>query len=382
MISNTVLQSGFWLCMAGLFYTFAGYPLLVRLLATVFPRRSQGDPASASPEVCVVLVAFNEEKRIADRLWNLLDSRHPKLRVIVVSNGSTDATVAEIGKVDDPRIHCIVMEGNSGKPPGLNAAMAQAGGEIIVFADARQFFTPETIPNLAAGFSDPEVGAVSGALSVDPSKSRVGEGVDAYWKLEKMIRSSEALFDSSIGCTGAVYAIRRSLFEPVPEDTILDDVVIPMRIAIGGSRVGFDSTAVAFDPQPLEPAAEKIRKQRTLSGNFQMLFRYPGWLLPWRNRLWWQLISHKYLRLVSPALLLLAFAANGLLVSLPLYRGLFVLHCLFYFLAAAGMLLPGVGFRLLSLPAGFVFLNAMTVRGLVFYLRGPSRQGWARPRPS
>jgi len=379
MSISAALQIVFWFSAAGVFFTFLGYPLLIRLLAGLYPRKVEVRAPSSPPAVCAVVIAFNEENRIVARIENLLASDYENLCVLVVSDGSTDATVAKIASMNHPRVQCIAREIRSGKAACLNVAVAQTCAELIVFADARQFFAADTISKLAANFRDPGVGAVSGALSIDPSKSSVGEGVDAYWKLEKFIRASESRFDSSIGCTGAVYAIRRNFFEPVPEDTILDDVVIPMRIALGNHRVLFDATAIAFDPQSLEPAAEKIRKKRTLAGNFQMMFRYPGWLVPWRNRLWWELIAHKYLRIVSPLLLMLAFASNALLAGNPVFFGFLGLQCLFYALAIAGMLLPRLKLRVISWPAGFVFLNAMTVRGFVYYLQLSGRNGaWER----
>jgi cellulose synthase/poly-beta-1,6-N-acetylglucosamine synthase-like glycosyltransferase len=382
MSISAALQIVFWLSSAGVLFTFLGYPLLIRLLAELFPCGPGGEKSAGLPGVCAVVVAFNEEQRIVARIENLLASGYEKLTVLVVSDGSTDSTAAKIATLNHPRVQCLARKIRSGKAACLNAAVAQVAAEIIVFTDARQRFAADTIQKLAAHFSDPKVGAVSGALVIDPSKSSVGEGVDAYWKLEKIIRAAESRFGSCIGCTGAVYAIRRGLFEPLPEDTILDDVVIPMRIALRNYRVLFDADAVAFDPQPLEPAAEKIRKKRTLAGNFQMLFRHPGWLLPWRNRLWWQLIAHKYLRIVSPALLVLAFASNTLLAARPVYLGLLGLQCLFYFLAMIGMALPSLKSPAISWPAGFVFLNTMTLRGFACYLqKGGQRGEWESHRP-
>jgi cellulose synthase/poly-beta-1,6-N-acetylglucosamine synthase-like glycosyltransferase len=194
--------------------------------------------------------------------------------------------------------------------------------------------------------------------------------------METSVRQSESDFDSCVGCTGAVCAIRRSLFQPVPQDTILDDVVIPMQIALSGHRVIYDSCAEAFDPQPLDPRAETRRKARTLAGNFQMLLRYPAWLLPWSNRLAFQLISHKYLRLAGPLLLLCALAASAALNAIPLYRACLAIQLLLYLLAAAGLALPSLRTRLFSIPAGFLFLNLMTLRGFLRYFFGPRGGAW------
>jgi cellulose synthase/poly-beta-1,6-N-acetylglucosamine synthase-like glycosyltransferase len=213
-------------------------------------------------------------------------------------------------------------------------------------------------------------------LMIETAATSVGGGVDAYWRLEKLIRAAESKVDSSIGCTGAVYAIRRNLFHPIPADTLLDDVVIPMQIALQNYRIAFEPGAIAFDPQSLEPERERIRKQRTLAGNFQMLFRNAGWLLPWRNRLWWQLISHKYFRLGGPLFLLVLFVSNVMLIEKPFYRYLLIGQCLFYLFALCGTLFKARKFFCFSAPAGFVFLNLMTIRGFFYFIGGGFQTGW------
>jgi cellulose synthase/poly-beta-1,6-N-acetylglucosamine synthase-like glycosyltransferase len=224
------------------------------------------------------------------------------------------------------------------------------------------------------------VGAVSGRLLIDSADGGVGGGVDAYWRLESLLRRVEARYDSCIGCSGAVYAIRRALYEPIPADTLLDDVEIPMRIAVQGYRVVYRQEAVAHDPQASEPGRESVRKRRTLAGNFQMLLRHPAWLLPWRNRLWWQLAVHKYLRLAAPFLMLAAFLLNLPLVHLAPGLAALILQVTFYALALAGMLLPRPRLKLLTLPAGFVFLNIMILRGLLDFATGQATATWKTVR--
>jgi cellulose synthase/poly-beta-1,6-N-acetylglucosamine synthase-like glycosyltransferase len=332
-------------------------------------------PRENWPPVSVVLVARNEAARIAARLQNLAASDYPTDRIefIVVSDGSTDGTEQVVESLGDLRARAIVLREQRGKASGLNAGVEAARGEIIVFADARQSFATDTIKELITAFENPALGAVSGELEIAGSNGGVGGGIDLYWRLERRLREAEAAVDSSIGCTGAVYAIRRSLFTPIPEDTILDDVVIPMQIAVRGARVGFSANARAYDPQPLDPALETRRKRRTLAGNFQMLFRYPGWLLPWKNRLWWQLIAHKYLRLVAPMFLVAAAAANLALLASPFYRFVGALQLAFYIFALLGLVVRA---RIFSVPAGFVFLNYNVLRGFAQYLAGNASSGW------
>ena len=359
-----------------LFYTYFGYPIFIWLLAKI-RRQANNNSANVLPTITVVISAFNEAKRLPHRIENLLASDYPadKLSVVVVSDGSTDNT-AEILDGFADRVRLINHSVRQGKAHCLNVAVGEADSDIIMFADCRQRFAADTINRLAALFVNPEVGAASGELMIESSSSNTGGGVDAYWKLEKFVRYHEGKFDSCIGCTGAVYAIRRSLFEPLPVDTILDDVVIPMRIALRGSRVLFEPAAVAFDPQSLEPEREKVRKQRTLAGNFQMLMRYPGWLLPSRNRVWWQLISHKYLRLVAPLFLVLLLISNALLASVPFFRWVFFAHVSFYIAAIIGFAARSLRLAVFSIPAGFVFLNVMTFRGFLYYLRYSRQPGW------
>jgi biofilm PGA synthesis N-glycosyltransferase PgaC len=149
-----------------------------------------------------------------------------------------------------------------------------------------------------------------------------------------------------------------------------------MEIARQGYRVIFEPAARSFDPLPVAAEREFARKRRTLAGNFQMLFRHPGWLWPRRHRLWWQLLCHKYLRLAAPVFLALQFVANAGLIASPAYAAAFAAQCAFYLAAVAGILLPKAKHRWLTLPAGFVFLNAATVAGLWHYLTRSSAPGW------
>jgi len=330
------------------------------------------------PRVSIVLVVYNEAAKIKQRIENLLSSDYPSqlLEIVVVSDGSNDETETIVSTFNHQQIKLVKQDKRSGKPAGINAAIEHCNGEIVVFCDARQQFKPDTVCRLVSHFSDDKIGAVSGALEVNKSSSSVGSGVDLYWKIEKTLRHSESLIDSCIGCTGAVYAIRKKLFEPLPQDTILDDVVCPMKIALKGYRVIYDNSAIAFDPQPLEPESEKVRKQRTLAGNFQMLFRYPDWCLPFKNRLFWQLISHKYLRLAGPLLMAGIFISNILLLSHPFYKLTFIGQIIFYFLAILGIIFKRARLKILSVPAGFLFLNFQVISGFIYYIKNRNPQTW------
>jgi|SRR5581483_5941155 len=372
----------FWVSTVILLYAFFAYSVLLWIFSRVLinPVEKQSIPGKVS----VVLVVYNEAGRIEQRLHNLVDALATceEFELVITSDGSTDATIEKIRNFAHPKIKLIDRAVRNGKAACINIGIAAASNSVVILADARQRFTTDTIEHLVANFADSKVGAVSGALEIEPSSGGVASAVDAYWRIEKTIRCNESKIDSCIGCTGAVYAIRREAFSPIPEDTILDDVVLPMMIALKGYRIIFESKAVAYDPQQLAPQLENIRKRRTLAGNFQMLFRYPTWLFPWRNRLWWQLISHKYLRLAGPFLLVLAFISSSCLAGNTVYRTLLAAQCLIYFLALVGILLPHLKMRLVAWPAGFVFLNWMTLHGFVDWMLQPRQAGWQTPRQS
>ena len=373
-----LLEGIFWASLAVLAYTYAGYQILIHLLAKIATRRLALASTERLPDVTVVVSAYNEQARIAARLNNLLSAEYDpdKLSIIVVDDASTDQTLSQVRALGDNRIRTLHNDRKRGKAACLNQALRNVETELVVFADARQSFEPDAIRRLAAHFSDPRIGAVSGALVLRQASSGIGDSVGLYWKLERRLRMDEARWDSAIGCTGAIYAIRAARYEQIPDDTILDDVVIPMNILLQGCRVAYDMDAVATEPQEVAAETEASRKRRTLAGNFQMLFRYPRWMLPWENRAWWQLISHKYLRILAPMFFAAALVSNIGLSSTVLYQVLLAAQILFYATAVLGLVAPRFATRVVSIPAGLLFLNMSAVHGLWCYLRGTYARGW------
>jgi cellulose synthase/poly-beta-1,6-N-acetylglucosamine synthase-like glycosyltransferase len=376
----------FWFSIAAIFYTFAGYPLIVWLLAKVRPHKVA--KSYIKPTVSVVIACLNEEKNIAARIENLFESHYPAelFEIIIVSDGSTDDTVKVVRRYQKNRLRVLHYGERKGKPTALNLGIENATGEIIVFADARQKFQPDVIKELVANFADAKVGAVSGAyLMSDNNGSSVGEGVGFYWKYEELIRKSEAQFNSVIGATGAIYAIRRELWQPLPAETLLDDVYTPMRIALQGYRVVFEEKAVAHDVAAASAAKEFSRKVRTLMGNYQLCQLMPRLLLP-TNGLLLQFFSHKILRLAAPIFLLLLFVANLLLAitskanaEAVFYQAAFVGQLIFYVSVLFGWLLSKSNRKVRIFNVAYVFsvMNAAALVGLFYFLFG-KRNVWVR----
>jgi cellulose synthase/poly-beta-1,6-N-acetylglucosamine synthase-like glycosyltransferase len=346
MESQVMTAVVFWTAIGIVLYVYAGYPALLEVWSRLAPKPvTRG---SATPGLSVVIAARNEAQRLGRRIDNLLESDYPldALEIIVVSDGSTDDTPAVLQSYG-ARIRSIAIPAG-GKARALNAGASAARHEVLVFADARQTFAPDALRALVAPLADPRVGGVSGELVLDcgPSEggATVGGGVGAYWRYEKWLRRRESLVASTLGSTGAIHALRRELWRPLPPDTILDDVLAPMRAVLAGSRVIFEASAKAFDRVSPVARVEFERKTRTLAGNFQILRLEPRLLVPFVNPVWLQFVSHKLGRLIVPYALVAVFVSSALLATAhAVYAVVFVSQLAFYGLAAYGALLERRG---------------------------------------
>jgi cellulose synthase/poly-beta-1,6-N-acetylglucosamine synthase-like glycosyltransferase len=356
-------------------YAYAGYPLVLWVWS-VYQRRTVLR-ASIIPPVSIVIAAWNEAPRLAARIENCLKQEYPfdRLEVVVVSDGSSDDTESVVHGYAPRVVRLVILAARQGKAAALNEGVAQATGDIIVFADARQQFSLTSVACLVANFSDPSVGAVSGELILESDPESGGaEGVGVYWKLEKWIRRKESESGSVVGVTGAIYAIRRALFTPLPPGTILDDLLVPMRIAMKGYRVLFDDRAKAYDRVSREYRDEFARKVRTLAGNYQAMVLCPDLVKPWRNPLWFQFMSHKVCRLAVPFMLMVLFVSSAVLAADFPYTLVFLAQVAGYFAALIGwgLIKVGVRERWTSAAYMFCFLNYAALVGAIRFARRDS----------
>lgn len=325
----------FWGSACVIFYIYLGYPLLLAAWARVRPvptRKARLDAIRTWPAVSIVVAARNEATRLPARLANLLELNYPGAReIVVVSDGSTDGTVDVVREylhvrgADAAPVRVLEIP-RAGKPAALNAGVAATRGEILIFADARQRFSPDALLELVANFADERVGGVTGELILDceggrGADSSIAEGVGLYWKYEKWLRRKESAIWSTLGATGAIYALRRSLWKPLPARTLLDDVLAPMRAVLEGHRIVFEERAIAYDRASSDAQAESRRKTRTLAGNYQILAQEPRILLPVVNPVWLQYVSHKIGRLLVPWALLCALFSSAVLAPSRWYYG-------------------------------------------------------------
>ena len=372
----------FWVSLLTLGYICVGYPVLARVRATMRPRTRLRAPIE--PTVTIIVSAHNEGERVERRLRNLLSLDYPadRLQIIFASDGSTDDTLERARAFEPEGVVVAEFTKRRGKPAMVNALVPRATGEIVVFADARQRFDRMALRALVANFADPGVGVVSGHLIMTAgSDAQIGgEGAAMYWQYEKLIRSTESRGGSTVGATGAIYAIRKALFEPIPADTILDDVLIPVRIARKGFQVVFEPAAKAFDVAPPNARGELMRKTRTIGGTFQ-LFARERWLLnPRLNPLWFETVSHKALRLLMPLLLATLLLSNLMLLDWWPYQLAMAGQAAFYAAALGGCLHreasgPGV---ILKLPFTMCLLSWATVLGFFRFVTDHQQVTWDR----
>jgi cellulose synthase/poly-beta-1,6-N-acetylglucosamine synthase-like glycosyltransferase len=330
--------------------------------------------------VSFVLAAHNEASQVPrrlDELTELIETTGIEGEIIVVSDGSTDATADIARSRLKVPVHVLELRARHGKAIALSEGCAFAQNEILVFADMRQTWAPNALAALLENFGDPTIGAVSGDLIIT-SGAGVLAGVGLYWRFEKWLRRRESLVFSMVGVTGAISAVRRELFRPIPAGMILDDVYWPLRVAMQGYRVVHDVRAQAFDRMPPRTKDEFGRKVRTLTGNFQLIASLPATLLPWRNPIWVQFVSHKLLRLLVPWSLL---GMLGLSVVLPgpWYEAVFWMQVTFYLLGLIGFA-PGAAVRVkpAAAAASFLVLNAASWFAFWVWVSGRAENSWQK----
>ncbi|MBL8852260.1 MAG: glycosyltransferase family 2 protein [Planctomycetaceae bacterium] len=372
----------FWFSVALLGYTYVGYPLLIWVAA--FCRRTRLDREPWQRPISVVLVAHNEGARIARKLDSIFasDCQSRFCEVVVASDGSTDDTALVAQAYPDDRVKVVAFPERRGKPACLNELIPECTADIVVLTDVRQELDPAAIRQLCENFADVRVGVASGELVLrQPGHaSAAARGIGAYWQYEKFIRKCESRFRSVPGATGAFYAIRRNVFRPIPAQTILDDVAIPMRIIAKGYHCAFDPAALAYDEASRSHEQESVRKRRTIAGCLQLLKQTPDWLDPRANPIWWEFVSHKVLRLLSPWLLVIIAVTNAVLVAHDPYFYLMALQGVLYLLAALGWHYQrsGQGSRIGGTLLMFVALNVTTVTAWWDAFRGRFSPTWRR----
>jgi hypothetical protein len=376
----------FWLSLIGILYTYMGYPVAMWMLARIRPRSWKAAPIA--PSVSVVLAVHDGIALLPGKIQHLLDLDYSNIQeIIVVSDGSTDGTVELLARQRHPLLKTIILTEHGGKAVAVNAGVAQAKGEVILFLDLRQEIAPGAIQQLVTNFADTKVGCVCGRLTLLPTGQDAASGAvgGVYWRYEQWLRGCEATIDSPVGVCGCFYAVRRELAVPQPAGMILDDMFQPLSIIRQGYRSVVDPQAHVYDTWPEKVEGEFHRKVRTLAGNFQ-LFQLAPWTLTPRNRVFFQLVSHKVARLAVPFLLVLLLVSSlALSAGSRVYAAFAALQVFGWALSIAGLRSRIAWLNRIAAPgSALLMLNAAAVAGLYKFLttRGPLWRIWNSSEPA
>jgi cellulose synthase/poly-beta-1,6-N-acetylglucosamine synthase-like glycosyltransferase len=378
------LICAFWGATSITLYTYVGYPLWIHLQSRLWPHPWRQAPIK--PTVSAILVVHNGAVLLSQRIDQLLSLDYPRAQIefIVVSDGSTDETNRIL--TGYPVIKPIILLKRHGKATALNVAMRKAKGEILVFLDIRPQIESSALQILLSNFADPKVGCATGEVILrDDGHDQVTKAVGSlYWRYEQWIRKCESKIDSPIGVYGGFYAVRQKLACALPEVTVLDDMLQPLNVIRRGFRSVVDARVHVQDVWPKRMQGEFDRKVRTLAGNFQLLQLAP-WLLSRENRLRFEFISHKLLRLVVPPLLIVLFVTSAMLASRSrFYEAVLAVQLILYIFAFLGEW-RGLGFlvRISGAARAFLMMNAAVIVGFFKFLftEGPLWEIWTPTAP-
>jgi biofilm PGA synthesis N-glycosyltransferase PgaC len=380
-----MMSALFYLAVVFVAYTYAIYPAIVMLLAhwTSPPRFAN---AGFAPPVTVIIPAYNEARYIVRKIESVLASSYQgRITVVVMSDGSADGTAEAAASIGDPRVIVRAHQERRGKITILNEAVMLTADPILVLTDAGEMLHRDAITRLVRWFSDPEVGAVSGEITLIETTTGFSRNLGVYWWYEERIREAESRVGCLVGAAGPLYAVRRECFRPLPADTVLDDVAIPFEVVRQGYSVKFEPKAIAYERATTEAATEIVRKRRTLSGNYQLIMRYSDLLNPLKSPIAIQFWSHKVFRLLVPYALLVVFVGTWFLPE-AIWGVVLASQLVFYGLAGVPFWFGHYRWfheylatkAFVSFPYTFCALNWAAVVGFYYYVADRYSVKWEK----
>lgn len=383
----------FWISLFIIFYTFAGYGILLYIMITL-KRAIKGKKQittnnNFTPTVTLLIAAYNEESYIDEKVKNCFELQYPsdKLQIAFVTDGSNDKTPEKISQYNNVTLYHKPERG--GKMAAIKRVMPMIESEIVVFTDANTFLNPDAITNLVKHYQKPEVGAVAGEkkIIVDTHADASAAGEGFYWKYESALKKWDYELYSNVGAAGELFSIRRQLYQPVETDTIIDDHMIAMRIAEKGYVIAYEPEAYALESASANTKEEIKRKIRIAAGGMQSILRLKKSANPFYNPvLTFQYISHRVLRwTIAPFLLILVFVLNALIVlngASLLYQLLLGAQVLFYLLAFAGYIFEQKNIRIKAffIPYYFCLMNYAVITGIVRFFRKKQSAAWEKSK--
>jgi cellulose synthase/poly-beta-1,6-N-acetylglucosamine synthase-like glycosyltransferase len=375
----------FWLASALLAATYIGFPALALLRGRLFRREVASAPIT--PFVSVVIAAHNEESVIGERLANLLEQDYPRdrMEVIVVSDGCTDGTVRIVSSFFDRGVR-LMDPGRIGKGEALGLGVRAARGHVIVFSDANSMFETSAISALVRPLADPSVGGVAGnqVYLEEGETDAAAVGERGYWDFDRLLKRTQSTSGSITNATGAIYAIRREHFRPIP-DGVTDDMFNSMSVIDAGARMVFAEDAIAYEAISPTARLEFGRKVRIMTRSFRCII-YMRRLLDPRRTGWYalQLFWHKImLRTTVLPLIALAVVSPALWARGPIYRLATIGQAICYAFAVAGIAgaRTDIGRKApFAIPAYFTLVNVASLRALSNLIRNERIDRWVPNR--
>jgi cellulose synthase/poly-beta-1,6-N-acetylglucosamine synthase-like glycosyltransferase len=380
MILRLAAEVIFWSSAAALFYTYAGYPLLLGLVSTLRPQKVRR--GEFVPTVSIIITAYNEERDLAAKLENTLALNYPRdlLEIIVASDCSTDRTDEITREFSAQSVRLCRQSERLGKTAAQNTAVEQARGEIILFSDATSLYEPEVLRAIVPNFADAKVGCVAGRLVyVDGSDSDVGRGARSYWGYETFLKRHESRAGSLIGASGCLYAVRKAAYVPLYHEAC-SDFIIATKMVEQGLRAVYEPNAVCTEQTNRQSDKELKMRVRIIAQTFTDLWRHRSMVNPFRGGFYGvQLLSHKVMRYLVPFFLMGLFVASAVLAPGSLaYRLMFAAQVGGYACPAIAWMLDRVGIRnrLLAFPQYFMLANLASLIAWYQFLRGERYARW------
>ncbi|MDX9882007.1 MAG: glycosyltransferase family 2 protein [Prolixibacteraceae bacterium] len=391
-----MLELLFWILFAIVGYTYFGYAALLFLMVQVkrlFSKKEEKTEQTVRqlPEVCLFVTAYNETDCIDQKVTNSFALNYPKekLQYIWITDGSDDGSPEKLRQY--PQLEVYHLDERRGKMHAMNRGMKFVRTPIVVFSDANTLLGKDSVMEIVREFTKPEVGCIAGEKRIleKTSDEAATAGESFYWKFESWIKQLDSELNSAVGAVGELFAIRSKLFEEVEEDTLLDDFIISLRIAMKGYKISYVPRAYAMETASVSVSEEMKRKIRIAAGGIQTLLRLKPLLNPFRFRLLsFQYISHKVLRwTIAPVALFSLFIVNfSMIVSVSdlLGTGFF---CIFFYFQLSMYMAAMLGrlfehrktrLKLAFVPYYFASMNYAAIAGWLRFLKGKQSVKWEK----
>lgn len=386
----------FWLCVFLIGYVYAGYPLIIAFLARL--KRKPPEYPGITPQVSILIAAYNEERVIAEKIENTLALEYPAecLQVVVAVDGSDDRTVEIVQSFEDRGVEMSYQSLRSGKAAAINRAIPLLKHDILVLSDANNLYASDALLELVRPFSDPKIGAVTGSKLIMDEIDAHAKADSLYWRYESAIKKNETRLGSCTGVAGEILAIRKALYQPPPREIINDDFFIGMRVLRQGYRLVYEPKARSYERSSLTERDEAIRRSRIVAGRYQAMLM-ANKIVPWRSpKLVWQIVSHKFMRPLVPLMMIVAFLVTvaaciwrlppmqwgWLYLAQPFNFIFLILELLMCVLAYFGNSFKNKGIlgKILYIPTFLVNSNLAAILGLYSFFTGKQTSLWQRAR--